>query len=147
MENQRKRSKYTILIDADAFVALVKIDDANHQRAEDIYVALEDMSVEFYMTGYVFAEAVTVISQRISHEAAVQFIDTIKSSESSIQKLSDTREYENAAITLFKQQTSKNVSFVDCVNMAFLQAGGLEYIFSFDGAYKRNGFKTVDDLL
>src|SRR5688572_14897818 len=102
MEDQREKRKHIILIDADAFVAFVKEDDTNHHRAKDLFRALEDMSVEFCTSGYVFTEAVTVISQRIDHETAVQFIDTVKSPESAIQKLKDTTEMEQAAITYFK---------------------------------------------
>src|SRR5207249_1396441 len=100
-------------------------DDANHQRAQALFRALEEMAVEFCTSGYVFAEAVTVISQRINHETAVQFIDTIKSPESTIQKLKDTSDVERTAIAFFKEQTSKNVSFVDCTNMAFLRLNSM----------------------
>jgi predicted nucleic acid-binding protein len=120
MEDQRKPNNYSVLIDADAFVAFVKKDDTNHERAKALFQALERMSVEFYTSGYVFAEAVTVISQRIDHETAVQFIDTVQSPESTIQKLKDTTEMETTAIMFFKEQTSKNISFVDCTNMAYL---------------------------
>jgi predicted nucleic acid-binding protein len=148
MEDRRERINYIIFIDTDAFVAFVKADDTNHQRAKELFKALETMAVEFCTSGYVFAEAVTVISQRISHETAVQFIDTLKSPDSTIQKLKDTSEVENTAILLFKEQTSKNVSFVDCTNMAFLRLNRMiGYIFSSDKVYKQNGFRTVEDLL
>jgi predicted nucleic acid-binding protein len=61
--------------------------------------------------------------------------------------LKDTAEIETAAIAFFKEQTSKNVSFVDCINMAYLDRGGLEYIFSFDKVYKQKGFRTVEELI
>ena len=147
MEDQREKSKHIVFIDADAFVAFVKEDDANHQRAKELFIALEGMSVEFYTSGYVFAEAVTVISQKIDHETAVQFIDTVKSPDSAIQKLKDSTAIENTAIQFFREQTSKNISFVDCINMAHMRLSGMEYIFSFDKAYRQNGFRTVEELI
>ena len=54
---------------------------------------------------------------------------------------------EAAALQLFAEQTSKNVSLVDCTNMAFLRNEQIEYIFSFDGVYTKNGCRTVEALL
>jgi predicted nucleic acid-binding protein len=51
---------------------------------------------------------------------------------------------EQEAIEVFKSQTSKNVSFVDCTNMAVMNAFNIKDIFSFDGSYKTNGFNLVE---
>jgi predicted nucleic acid-binding protein len=42
---------------------------------------------------------------------------------------------------------SKNVSFVDCTNIALMREAQAQYIFSFDGIYKQYGCLTVEDLL
>jgi len=89
---------------------------------------------------------VTVISQRIGHETAIQFIDTIMSNTSYIQIL-DGWSVKEKAIEIFKRQTSKNISFVDCTNMAFLDGGQFQSIFSFDWAYKQNGYKLAEDMV
>lgn len=81
MEAQRSKlvdiSTQNILVDADGFVAIVKEDDANHQKARQQYARLDTLPVNLITTNYVIAEAITVISQRISHEVAVDFIDTV----------------------------------------------------------------------
>ena len=56
-----------VFIDADAFVALAREDDANHKRAASSLQHLIKQSVVFITSNYVFAESVTVISMRMGH--------------------------------------------------------------------------------
>ena len=136
-----------IFIDADAFVALAREDDANHERAVSSLQHLIKQSVAFITSHYVFAESVTVISMRMGHAAAVRFIDAMRSDESDylVRRATDT--IDETAIQIFKAQTSKNTSFVDCTNMAFLKQFHMDAVFSFDGVYKKNGFVLVEDFL
>ncbi len=105
-----KQNNSIVLIDADAFIALVKEDDTNHARAVELLERLEPLPITFVTTNYVFSEAVTVIR----------------------------------ALHLFRKQSSKNTSFVDCSNMALLEYYDAQYIFSFDAVYKSNGYLTAD---
>ena len=136
-----------VFIDADAFVALAREDDANHKRAVSSLQHLIKQSVMFITSNYVFAESVTVISMRLGLAAAVRFIDAMRSDESDylLQRATDT--IDETAVQIFKAQTSKNTSFVDCTNMAFLRQFAMDAIFSFDGVYKKNGFVLVEDFL
>jgi predicted nucleic acid-binding protein len=146
MEGQRNKYKQPVLIDADAFVAFVKQDDTNHSKSKELFTALKSKGHTFYASYFVFSEAVTVISQRIGHETAIQFIDTILSNTSYIQIL-DGWSVKDKAIEIFKNQTSKNVSFVDCTNMAFLDDGQFQSVFSFDKIYQKNGYKLAEDIV
>ena len=42
-------STLSIFVDSDAFVALIKKDDSNHKRAEQIFNALQDKKVPFIL--------------------------------------------------------------------------------------------------
>src|SRR5664279_5568858 len=127
--------KKLIFIDSDAFVALAKEDDSNHTQAVIFLEQLLDKSVEFITSNYVFSEIVTVISLRVGHEQSVAFIEKLKDSKSGFEiKWVDT-DIEEVAIEVFKKQTSKNTSFVDCTNMVFLEKLHVDAIFSFDEVY------------
>ena len=63
-----------IFVDTDAFVALARGDDSNHARAVDLLRELSKHPVAFCTSNYVFTESVTVISQRVSHQAALAYI-------------------------------------------------------------------------
>lgn len=140
------RKQKTIIVDSDAFVALAKEDDTNHKKAQQSLTKLSHKPVLYTTSNYVFSETVTVISQRVGRNQALSFIRELKSPVSlfSIQWIDE--ELESIAIQLFKNQTSKNVSFVDCTNMALMKHYHLDAIFSFDSIYKRNDFLLVEDL-
>lgn len=136
-----------ILVDADAFVAFLKKDDTHHTKSLGILEKLkQNIDTKMLLaSNYVFAEAITVISQRVSKKAAHAFIEQMKSSDSPFTFLWIDEELEDRAIKIFKEQRSKNVSFVDCTNMAILRQHSLTTIFSFDAIYKKNGFKLAGE--
>jgi len=136
-----------IFVDADAFVALAREDDANHEKALSFLHSLIKQPVVFITSNYVFAESITVISMLKSHEAAVQFIEAMQSPESQylIKRVDET--LEEKATGIFKQQTSKNTSYVDCTNIACMRELHLDALFSFDGVYRTNKLMLVEDLL
>lgn len=135
-----------IFVDSDVFVSVLRKDDSNHQKVKKIYLQLEKLSVSFVTSNYVFAEVITVISQKIGHRIAIEFINNMRSSNSMYNFIQVTPEIEEIALEIFKKQTSKNVSFVDCANMAVMKHDNLDAIFSFDEIYKKNGFKLVSSL-
>ncbi|HVF69798.1 MAG TPA: PIN domain-containing protein [Xanthomonadales bacterium] len=139
-------SKLTIFVDSDAFVAFVKEKDNTHQKAKNLLLQLRSRPVTFITTNYVFLESVTVISQKIDHETAVTYIDKMTSSKSPYALHRISEEIEEQAIEIFKKQTSKNTSFVDCTNMAFMKHNNVNVIFSFDEIYRKNGFKLLEDV-
>lgn len=133
----------TILVDADAFIALAKSDDSNHQKAQKQLKHLLAESVSFLTSNYVFSEVVTVLSQRVNHQAAVAFIETMRSTESLFTIRWIDSAIEERALEIFKKQTSKNVSFVDCTNMALMSYDYIDRIFSFDRIYNKNHIAVV----
>lgn len=139
-------SKPKIFIDSDAFVAFFKDNDSHHKKAALLFQQLKKQSATFLTSNYVFSESITVISQKVGHSTAVSFITTMTASEDTFLIKRVDEAIEEHAIEIFKKQTSKNTSFVDCTNMAFLQSMKIDAIFSFDEVYRKNGFALVSDL-
>lgn len=139
----KKDSSTHVLIDADAFVALIKKNDNNHLKAREIKRLLTEENSNFYITNFVFSEIATVLSQRLNHKASVKFIDDLENENSNINVIKINEDINKLAIKIFKNQTSKNVSFVDCLNMAVMKKYRWGTIFSFDKTYKKNGFKLA----
>jgi len=131
-----------VFVDSDGFVALTKEDDANHTKALRLLEQTFKENPMFLTSNYVFSEVVTVLSQRVSHQAALQFIQTVKSSSGYTIVWVD-EDIEAEAINIFSSQLSKNTSFVDCTNMAIMKRENIDTIFSFDEVYKKNGFKLL----
>ncbi len=147
MEHQNNIRKQTVFVDSDAFVALAKEDDANHGKAVALLNKLFNQPVVFLTSNYVFLETVTVISMRVGREPALAFINSIKSPSNGFLVHWIDETLEDKAIEIFKQQTSKNVSFVDCVNMAFMRQNQIDAIFGFDEIYKKNKFQYANSLV
>ena len=137
----------TIFVDSDAFVALTKQDDSNHGKAKQIFERLQDAPVTFVTSNYVFSEVSTVLGQRVSHASAIAFIQNMTSGDSIFQIGRVDEKIEGEAAQIFIGQTSKNVSFVDCTNIALIKGRGFDGIFSFDHGYKKNGVQMIEDLI
>lgn len=148
MEHQRNDHNQTVIfVDTDAFVASIKADDPNHVRAQTLFEKLKTHPIRFLTSNYVFSETVTVLSQRVSHRVAADYIDTVREEASPFTIKRADEAIEKAAIEIFKEQTSKNTSYVDCTNMAFMQFTPMSAIFSFDKIYKKNGFSLAEELI
>ena len=136
-----------IFVDTDVFVGLAVKNDTNHEKALSLLYALIDRQVIFFTSNYVFAESVTVISQRESHAAAVSYIDKMQSLENPFLIERADEDLEADAMQIFKKQTSKNTSYIDCTNMAFMKQLQADAIFSFDEDYQKNRLTLVAELL
>lgn len=130
-----------ILIDSDALFALNSKDDANFEKAYQISQKLVKEGFEFTISNFVLAETVTLLSYRISHQKAVIFFQKLTKDEFPIIKVDN--KLETRAYQIFKKQASKNVSIVDCSNMAILEKYNWDTIFSFDKIYQKNDFKLA----
>lgn len=134
-----------IFVDSDAFVAAVKTDDTNHEKAKEAFERLSNQPITLCTSNYVFSESVTVISQRVGKDTAREFINRMKSPDAVFASFWVNEDVEQKAIEVFYRQTSKNVSFTDCTNMALMEFHDIPVIFSFDEAYKKNGFSLVGE--
>jgi predicted nucleic acid-binding protein len=132
-----------VFVDTDAFIALTKNDDSNHEKVVEILQRLDTKSIEYITSNYVFSEVITVGSQKMGRRYALAFIEELKSNNSKYKIEWVDEEIEKFAIDMFKRQTSKNVSLVDCTNMVFAQYYDVDAIFSFDKIYEQNGYNMV----
>lgn len=128
-----------ILIDADIFVSLTVLDDANHRRVSDLYKQIKN-KYSLLAISFAFGESLTVISSLTSIKIACRFADLIHREVMIIDVGLELRE---KGLEVFRRQSSKNTRFTDCVNMALLKDLGQDKIFSFDEHYKKNGFKRL----
>lgn len=135
-----------ILLDADALVALAKTDDSNHKKAVELSNKLQEMGAGFCLSPFTIPEATTVLSYKVSHQAANEFLKQIRALDLSVLELPE--KYKDLADKWFLKQTKKGTSYFDCYNMALLERYKKQFdaIFSFDSIYKRNGFALVEDL-
>lgn len=130
-----------LLVDADAFVAVQNEKDSNHTRAIEISEYLFSLKLQLITSDPAFGEAITIISQKAGLQKAVTFAEELLASPTEIVEVDAA--LRRKALDIFKEQTSKNTRFTDCINMAIMKEEGLQEIFSFDEDYKKNGFLRI----
>ena len=128
-----------LLLDSDIFFSLINKNDANHQRITVLNKSFLQQKMIYFTSNLVIYETATVLSYKISQQAALAFLDRIKKRK--IETVWINEELEKNAFVYFQKQPRKNTSFVDCLNMAILKKYQMQEIFSFDRIYKLNGFK------
>lgn len=132
-----------VLVDADALVAIAKVDDSNHQKASKLAQRIEKASL--FISPFTIPEAVSVISHKVSQEAACLFLKEVRKKK--ITTLPLTEEIIEETDRIFINQKKKGTSWPDCLNMAIAGKYTIDFIFSFDKVYERNGYKTLISFL
>jgi len=130
-----------LFIDSSAFVALHYPKDSSHKKALIILENIAKETFTYYTSLNVILEALTVVSQRVSKEYAVLLLDELRSGKYTV--IHPDEELIASAEGIFREIRSKNVSYSDCVSFAVMRRYGIQWVFSFDLHFKKQGFKRV----
>jgi predicted nucleic acid-binding protein len=142
-------NKQTIIFDLSGLTALINETDAFHDQALQMSDVLTDRaSWRVLLPREIFAETSTALSKRVNREAGVKaawailkrrrigdfvFIET------------DSLVYEKAIGLLRSAKGSRGTSsFFDCLVMAFATQYQTPYIFGFDEAFTKNGYRLPE---
>lgn len=130
-------SSFHYLIDSDTFVGLFLPDDALHTTVVRLFDEIERQFQRLATTNWVVAETATVLSSRDTQATAIKFLTMIEEGE--IPVLPITEELEQKTHSIFKEQTTKKTSMVDCSNVAVAKHYSISDMLAFDGFYERFG--------
>lgn len=128
-------SSFDYLIDSDTFIGLFLPNDALHTTVVSLFEHISQRFQRVATTNWVVAETATVLSSRDSQETAIKFLTMIDEGE--IPVLPMTPELEQNTHGIFREQTTKKTSMVDCSNVAVAKHYGISEILAFDDFYKR----------
>ena len=120
-------------------MALFRTGDPDHQKALSLSKQVSDNLG--FISKYIFAETVTILSQK---EGKKQSIDAGETLKKNFEWIEMDDELEKLAWEIFKKQTSKNVSFIDCTTFALYQQGVFDKAFAFDSDFKINKIPTLE---
>ncbi len=123
-----------ILVDTDFLIALIKIDDKNHLKAIDKVRKIKEAKV--FITPFTIPETVTVLSYKVSHIAAKNFL---KVARNKLSELPLNEEIIASADKIFLSQNKKGTSWIDCLNVALIKYYKLDGILTFDKFYLKLG--------
>src|SRR5438046_612835 len=115
-----KNNQPLIIVDADALISFVVVDEVNHERAKKImqYLATLEASLLFPTTA--ICEAVTVLRGKLNRPTdASRIVEQFQHGDFLIQAVD--KEILNHAGTLFRPHASKKNTLFDAVVAAIAQ--------------------------
>ena len=123
-----------LLLDSDVLVGLFYTKDPHYSVVTTSFEKVDQLNLILAVSNFVVAEVATVLSHRSGQELANDFLDSIEGFE----VIYLTKNLYQDSLGIFKQQTKKGTSFVDCTNLVLMQTGIFQYLWSFDKFYSRN---------
>lgn len=130
-----------VFVDSNYFIAFFNPADSLHRQAVDIGRKLNNERTQLIISDLVFLEVVTVLSQRMSREVAVQVGDYFRVSPQ-VKLLHVDEMLHIEAWTIFKQTLLKNISFVDCSIIACMKKERIIDLLTFD----KKDFQKLQEL-
>lgn len=129
-----------LFVDSGAWQALYDSDDKFHAQASEAFRYLSDKKVTFYITDYIFDEAVTLILKRAGYHYARRCGDWLLSSPRVRFARVNLGQW-NDAWGLFKQYDDRDFSFTDCTSFVVMRQLKLLDAFTFDRRFEQMGFR------
>lgn len=128
-----------VFMDSAGFLALWDAGDEHHAAAIRLQKELARKRRPFLTTEYVVDETVTLLLVRHSHNAAVDFLDTVERSEALRLEWIGPERF-HAACALFRKYADKEWSFTDCVSFGTMRELRVRDAFTTDHHFKQAGF-------
>jgi predicted nucleic acid-binding protein len=134
----------TTLIDTDALIAIVIENDALHPQTVALHQRLANEGAKVLLLSSALAEFVSMCTNKIGVARTQQAVQTFIRTYSLCHVDDNIME---EALPLYYKQTSKENSLFDCYIMIASKKFTVDFIFSFDGGYKQNGFQRIAEFL
>ena len=142
-------NKQTVIFDSSGLTALMNETDEFHSRALSMSDILTDRALwRVLLPHEIFAETVTALSKRVSREAGAKAALAILERQRVGDFVFSKAEPLVYKIAIDLLQTAKGSrgapSFFDCLVMAFAKHYQTPYIFGFDEAFRKNGYRLPE---
>lgn len=140
-----KRDALTIIVDADALIALFSEGDVHAAHSLELLDYLVADGALLLHPATTIVEAVTTLQRRLNNpQAAAELVRLVNEAKLAIEPVNDAVLTE--ALTLFNPHGSKQNTLFDAVVAAMARRLEAEAIFSFDKWYEKQGFRLVVQL-
>lgn len=130
-----------IFIDSDALFALNNEAEISHKVAQERLKTVFKETPTPYLSTNILIETITMISQRVGKAKAIILLEELRSGKYIV--IHPSEDIVLQAEEIFKSIWSKNVSYSDCLSFAIMRSYGIQWVFSFDIHFKKQGFKRV----
>ena len=134
-----------IIVDSDAIIAQTDPNDFHHEKAIEISQNLINLNAQVLYPATTIAES-TAHMQRVLNSTASAYGTVQLMTNSDTQVVEINKETITIALKYFSPTTSKKNTLFDCIVAAVAEENNADAIFSFDGFYKKSGFKLASEL-
>jgi uncharacterized protein len=131
-----------VFMDSAGFLALWDASDEHHKAAVRLQNELIRKRRRFVTSEYVVDETVTLLLVRHSHEAAVDFLDTVERSEALRLEWIGPERF-HAAAALFRRHGDKEWSFTDCISFVVMRELRIRDAFTTDHHFTQARFTSL----
>lgn len=132
----------TIFVDASAWFALADKNDAHHRKAASIYPALVSTSKRLVTSNLVVAETYVLIMMELGRDAALVFLDRIKTSPR-IARIYSNEDIESEAQAMLEKYRDHDFSYTDVVSFTIMKRQKIRKAFAFDKHFVTAGFTVI----
>ena len=132
----------SIFVDTGAWVALADRDDTHHSKAASIYPTLLKTQKRLMTSNLVIAESYILILNELGHQAAIRYLEGIKTSPR-ILKIYSNEDLESEAEELLIKYSDQDFSYADAVSFAIMKREKIKKAFSFDSHFRTAGFINI----
>jgi predicted nucleic acid-binding protein len=140
-----KRDVFTIIVDADALIALFSEGDVHAAHSLELLDALIADGARLLHPATTIVEAVTTLQRRLNNpQAAAEVVHLVKEAKLVVEPVNDAVLAD--ALALFNPHGSKQNTLFDAVVAAMARRLSASAIFSFDNWYEKQGFRLVTQL-
>lgn len=135
-----------VIFDTDALVGLVNDNDSLHERCLKVIENLKINSYDAVIPYPIVLEAATVLAkdkQILRADLAKIVLEKYAAVEVPMEFVT---EVGDLVAEIYNSKTSKKNSPFDHYVLALAKKNGINYVFSFDGFYKKNGLKLANEI-
>ena len=134
-----------IVGDADVLIALIFEEDSLHRIAKDVSKKLYKTGGRVIFPNTAIAEAVTTLLRKHSNPKLASYLtEQYKDDRFAVEYVDE--KIMKLAAELFNPKSSKQNTFFDAIVAACAKTLSADAIFSFDGWYRKIGFRLAVDL-
>ena len=121
----------SVFVDSNYFIALANPEDSQYEKARKVTEELKKNDNTLVISNLIFAEVVTVVSQRRGRGSAVVTGEFLNS-DPSARVVHVSPAFQTESWRLFKEIKNKDISFVDASIIATMRAEGIQTLLTFD---------------
>ena len=132
-----------VIVDSDALIGLISDDDKLHERCLQIQRYLIQNNLQLVIPYPIVLEAASALARVMNRpDLTAKLLNDYEESD-------DQMDYKVATLVanLYNPKTSKKNTPFDHYVLALAKKNNIQYIFSFDSFYKKNGLTSIEELL